>query len=527
MHLTSGERRQDAMPEEGPEYRIGRTPRGQVAAETPTTSAPAVQHQFFGSYGYWLGDSERRYGRMRLSRNVPDSTKLEMLRDPIIAMAMGFIGATLVKARRVIECTDESKRRFFEAMFRSWEREFILQASMAVALGSCGLIKRFAFQVPQPAEIDAVPVWNQAVEPFVVRGFDQCYPVTSTPRFGPKRRKFQGMNTADGQIDRFYSLWLTLGQERAFGDYKGSGRLENVYKHWWLKNFSTDLYLVHLQRNINPSTEVEFPPGTTEGTSNRDIAISTGDSVRSGATVAIPSTVYDTVDQLSGEERLSGVKKWAIRFIESTGTVTEFHQIEDQCDRRMLLGMFIPYQALFEVTGGDLGGPTSADKLTELAEQLLLLEAANVDRHVNDYVFPDVSRFNFPSDSPRVRVRTVGLEQDSKGQIQEIVKTVLNRADVDPNVVDLMEGLERLGVPVNRVQNGRRMEPIGEGLGAGGLAILAQDTGDNPPTEVLERMAQEPLSNPPLQTEIPTEEELDILMRKLRAVIPEAFEDEA
>jgi hypothetical protein len=130
-----------------------------------------------------------------------------------------------------------------------------------------------------------------------------------------------------------------------------------------------------------------------------------------------------------------------VDFIQGNQTVTEFHNVEDQCDRKMCLGMLLPYQAVFEVTGGDLGGPTSADKLTELAEQLLLMEAQDVDRHLNLYAFPQVSRANFPASSPKVRVRTVGLAQDSKAQLMEIIKIVMGKMETDTSVFNLMEGL--------------------------------------------------------------------------------------
>lgn len=435
--------------EQKPTYKVGKTPQGQTAAGTPRTSAPGVQHQFWGIYGYWLGDAERRYGRLQSSRNIPAHTKLEMLRDPVIAMAMGFIGATLVKAKRVIECTDESKQRFFEAMFQKWEQEFILQAAMAVALGSCGLIKRFAFETPQPAEIGAAPVWTAAATPYIITGFDAVYPVSSSPKFDNKGRVFQGIETPDGAVDVFYSLWLTLGQARAFGAYGGSGRLENVYKHWWIKNFGWDLYLVWLQKNANPAVKVEHPPGKdSKGKSHQATAIATGDSLRSGATVAVPSSVYKTVDQLSGDERMAAVKKWTVEFLESSSRVGQFNEMENQCDDKIALGMLLPPQMIMDVTGGDLGGPTSADKLMELAEALLLMEAADVDRHVNDYVFPAVERANFAPNSPRVRVRTTGLAKDSRVWLFEIVKTLLGRMGGDTGGFDLGEALRRLDMPV-------------------------------------------------------------------------------
>jgi hypothetical protein len=504
-----------------PNVRVGETPQRQTAAETPRTSAPGVQHQFFGAYGYWLGDSERRYGRLRLARSLPTPTKLEMLRDPVIALAMGFIGATLVKAKRVVECTDESKRRFFEAMFRAWEREFTLQAAMAVALGSCGLIKRFAFEVPQPQEIGADPVWTSAAMPYVVKGFDAAYPVGSSARFGPKGRHFRGMDTPDGPVDEFYSLWLTLGQARAFGAYNGSGRLENVYKHWWLKNFSTDLYLVFLQKNINPAAKVKYPPGVTkDGKSHQEIAKETGDSVRSGATVAMPSTLYTTMSSTAaGEERLSAVPQWAIDFLETNADVGRFHEVEDQCDAKIALGMLIPPQAFLNVKQSALGGPTTSDVLSRLAEELLLMDAADIDRHVNDYVFPAVERANFPPNSPRVRVRTVGLEPENREDLVKIVDSLLGRLDVSPDAFDLPEALRRLGMPVAGGEEEKEKQ-VG-----GGMA--ATDQGSGVSREVLERIASDELPPLPTQIETPSDAEIRRLMRRLRELLPEMFVEEA
>ena len=524
------------MPEK-PTTHIAKAPEGQILPETPRTTAPSAQSQFFGAYGYWLGDPERRYGRMTSARNIPERVKLEMLRDPVIALAMGFIAATLVKAKRNVECMDEPKRLFFEAMFRTWEQEFILQAAQAVALGSCGLIKRFRFAIPQPQGIEDEPVWDSAATPYVVEGFDQCFPVTSTARFDPKGRTFLGITTSDGDVDAFFSLWITLGKARAFGAYAGSGRLENAYKDWWAKHFAHDLYLVWLQKQINPATKIYYPPGqTSSGASNADIAIATGDSVRSGATVAIPGDVYATVDSITGDERLSGMRKWALEFLESTRAVGEFHAIADQHDKKISLGMLIPSQAMQDVAGGDLGGPTSADKLSDLAEELLLMEAAELDRHLNEYVFPIVDRANFAPDSPRVRVRTVGLEPESRAQLFEIVKVLLGRLDVPGTTVDIVEALERLGIPVGEGDMQTPEEtPIGEPVEesteeASSIAAQAPEPGEGPKPggegpsrEALQKIISVPLSPVPGQVAF-TERDIEQAVARLRDVLPEIFE---
>ena len=526
------------MPEQ-PTTHIGKALEGQVLPETPKTTAPSAQAQFFGTYGYWLGDPERRYGRMTSARNIPEAVKLEMLRDPVVALAMGFITASLVKAKRVVECINEPKRLFFEAMFRAWEREFVIQASQAVALGSCGLIKKFRFQIPEPEEIGALPVWDSATLPYIIEGFDQCYPVTTVPRFDPKGREFLGLTTTDGDVDAYFSLWLTINKARAFGAYKGSGRLENAYKEWWAKHFGHDLYLIWLQKQINPATLVTFPPGTDpSGVSNRDIAIGVGDSVRSGATVALASSVYTTTDQMTGDEAMSAVCKWTLKFLESARAVGEFHKIADHHDRKISIGMLIPPQAMQDVTGGDLGGPTSADKLADLAEELLMQDAADIDRHLNEYCFPIIERANFPPGSPHVRVRTVGLEPESRAQLFEIVRALLGRLDVPPTYVDLMEALRRLNIPqgeetatMPQLPKEETEEEVEEEAPEA-IASQAVDpdqgpvpTDGNPPAEVLRKIVSVPLSPPPDQVTF-TERDIEQAVARLKDVLPEIFGEE-
>ncbi|MBN2003055.1 MAG: hypothetical protein JXA21_06830 [Anaerolineae bacterium] len=424
---------------------VGKTPQGQTVIETPRTSAPSDK-VWWGAAASILTDPLRRYGKLRANRDVPVWVKLEMLYDPVLAMASGFTGAMLVKAHREIKCADEDKRRFFEAVFRHWEHEFILQVNMAIALGAVGLIKRFAFRVPRPLRPEDPPVWTSNVIPYIIEGFDAVHPLGSSPQFGEKGHIFQGMHTPDGKVDVFFTLWLTLNQARVFGAYQGSGRLDNCYRDWWFKHFGGDMYIISLQKEADRVVQVDYPPGSDEnGVPYRDTAVTIGNQVRGGATVALPSEVYTMYDPISGEERLSAVRKWALQFLEGSKSFDAFHELDDHHDRKMALGYLLPPQAVLDVTGGDLGGPTSADKLTRLAEELLLVDAADIDRHVNDYVFAPMERANFPEDSPPVTVETTGLAQTNLEQLFELVKLLLPSK---PQYFNLLDGLERLNMPV-------------------------------------------------------------------------------
>ena len=436
-----------------PDTQIGRTPQKQIVAETPTET-PQVTPSAWGDAA-WLGDRSARYGTLVSSRRVSVGHKLEMLCDPVIAFTMGYITTVLARARYRIECADESKRRFFEAMYGAVHREFTLQAAPAIALGCLGLIKKFEFAVPEPLETGAPPVWTSDITPYVLTGFDQIYPAGSRPIF--KDGHFAGIERATGKpVDVFYALWLTRGREEAFGDYLGKGRLNNCYLDWWLKRFGCDLYVVYLQKNIDRVVQVQHPPGGIQNAageitkSYRDIAKDTGDAVRAGATVTLCSEPYINVDPMTSEERLTAIKKWAVSFLEGTQNVGAFHEMEDQRDAKMSLGMLIPPQAYLNVKQSALGGPTTADVLKEIAERLLLMDAIGLDIHLNEYVFPIVDKANFPPDSPPVKKVTYALADEDLATLRQIIKILMARVDVDVSKFDLEEGLTRLGMPLSK-----------------------------------------------------------------------------
>lgn len=433
------------------DVKVGQTPQGQIVAEVPRISAPSMAHNLFGVWGYWLGNPTDRYGRLQPSNRVPLAIKLQMLKHPVIAMCTGFTGATLVNAKREIHCKSKRKQRFFEAMFAKWEREFILQANVGIALGSIGLIKRWKFEVPEPTEVDDRPVWNGAATPFVIVGFDQVQPLMGNPVFDPSGRHFEGIETQDGKIDVFYSLWLTFRKEWAFGSYMGAGRLDSAYKDWWQSEFGGDVYLVAMQKQGDRVALVGYPPGkdTNSGKDNQTIALETGDAVRSGATVAMPSLVYPNLDEAGMEAGMTSVRQWSLQFLEGATTVGQFHEIDDHHAQRMAIGLLVPPQAFMNVKQSALGGPTTADVLTKLAIELLMQDSQDIDRHLNEYVFPAISRANFPADSPPVYVRTVGLDAENEDQMMEVIKELL-KADSSEvaTMFDMRAAMERLEFPL-------------------------------------------------------------------------------
>jgi len=430
-----------------PIVQVGRTPVGGIAVETPSTVRPGYTTTWGAVYEL-LGDPTSRYGQLVQGNRVSMSTKLKMLDDPVIALSVAYISSKLVKAEYEIQCADPTIRAFFQAMYGTIHREFMLQAAMAVALGCVGLIKKLQFEVPRPLSPDAPPVWTASTTPLICSGFDQASPVEAYPEFD-KDGTFTGFHHGKGKVDRVYALWLTIGRAKAFGKYSGSGRLGNAYKAWWLGEFNYDQLVVHVQKFVDRVVEVAHPSGKDEnGVDLSETALSIGNDVRSGATVAVPSEVY-TEQSDSGMDKLTSIRKWAVRLLESGENIAAFLGLSDHCDSRKAMGMFIPLQLYQQVQQSSLGGPTTSDVLGKLAVDLIIEEATDIDMHLNEYVFPYLVDVNFGPDAARVEKVTTGLNEYDRGELFALLQILAQRMDSEAaDLIDPGRLAHHLGVPI-------------------------------------------------------------------------------
>ena len=431
-----------------PIVQIGRTPQGGVVAETPAAIKPGVTSTWGMMYAL-LGDPTSRYGQLQVGDRISPTVKLQMISDPVIGFSLAFISAKLVRAEYEIQCADPEIQAFFKAMYAGFHREFMLQAAMAVAFGSAGLIKKLRFEMVRPLDVGEPAPWNYSTTPFICAGFDQVNPVGSWPDFDQDGR-YAGFTYSKGKVDRLYSLWLTVGRAKAFGKYSGWGRLNNAYKSWWMGEFGYDQLAVHMQKFVDRVVEVSFPPGKdADGNDMSDTAITIGDQVRSGATVALPSNVYAVFDESLGMERLTAIRRWAVRFLENAENIDAFLGLADHLDARKAMAMLVPLQAYQQVKQSALGGPTTSDVLGELATEQLIEDASDLDMHVNEYLFPFLLRANFGPDAPPVTKVTVGLHQSDRGELFTLMAALVNRMDSTAAArIDVDELAHRLDVPI-------------------------------------------------------------------------------
>jgi len=520
-----------------PTITVREAPAGKIAVETPHTIRPPMTRSWGSVYQY-LGSPGDRYGQLVSPRNLSISVKLKMLMDPAIAFCVAFISAKLAKAEYEIKCADAEIRDFFQAMYERFHREFMLQVGLASAIGYLPLIKRYEFSMPRPNDPAAPPVWTSSATPYICTGFEQVWPVGAYPKFGSDRR-FEGFHYEQGDVDRLWALWLTIGKVGAFGSYTAPGRVANAYKTWWLGEFNYDQLAVHMQKSVDRVVEVGHPPGKdANGNDLSDVAQVVGDDVRAGATVTIPTQVYTYYDEATGQEKLSNVPMWHIKFLEGADKVGTFIENADHFDSRKAMGMLVPYQLFFQVKQSSLGGPTTADVLGRLATDLLLNDATEADGHLNEYVFPYLVSVNFGPDAPAVRKVTIGLHESDREELFQIVQAALQRIDSPmERVIDVRGMLNRLAIPMRperememSQERQKPEEQEGEGLQSkadegqtnGGVSMeqvtpqsSRYDPKKNPSREVLERMLSEPVEPIADEEADVTEDDIERAMRWL------------
>jgi hypothetical protein len=418
---------------------LERTPQGQfVPDETPDFNKPGLRDPL-APWETWLGDPKDRYGQHMPAADVPVKTLLKMLPTPVIALASSFLCALTIRAKYVIESDDPVKQRFFQEMYNAVHWEFMLQSLPALLIGYQGLVKQFELVAP-----DRFAAWPSDVRPLAITGFEQIHPTIGEPTF--EKRRFTGITLSDKTlVPPFYALWLTRAKHLAFGDYRGWGRLRNAYSDWWHKQFARDLYLVYLQKAVQPTPVMDYPPGSTDGKQHREVAKAVAEAHLAGAPVTLPSDTYTFRDE-HNQDRYSNIRKWALRYIQSGGDIGEFHRIDDQHDAQMAMGLLVPPQAIIKAQMTSLSGTSTTEVLGELTEDVLILDIAEIDRHINDYLFPILDRANFPPGGKPVRKRTVGLDQQDREKLWEVLIALLGKAE-GTGGVNLAALLDRLDVP--------------------------------------------------------------------------------
>lgn len=464
----------------------------------------------WSSLNDWIDPPELLLGKKRAARYVSMDQKLEMWSDELISFLMSYLATLLVGGEYEIICRDPRQRKFFQALYEEIHQDLMLKAAPAMFFGYQGCVKRFHFRMPAPlsAEDTEIP-WEGLSEPLILRDVLQIHPSRASV-FRGDDGSFKGI-AVDGLSDPIpvlYSLWFTVGGWRAFGDDMGYGRAVTCFDPWYKKYFTMDQRTLYVQTGVAPPVVVYFPSGEQDdGTTNQSIAQIMATNVQAAASVAMPSDVYQNGSEF--ERQHTNIKQWDIQYLINTANPGPFNEIKADEDKRIAMGMLVPPQTVIESQQMGLGGPNTAEIMSELAERVLAADAYSFDNQINNHLFPFLVEANFGPDAPPVYKKTKGLNAITRAHLQTVFSQLLGVPE-NATIIDARTIANRLNVPTFSEAQVAQKEAVIEARRIADEERQAENArreaeaaasaeGAPPPREVLSPLESQPPTGNPVQ----------------------------
>jgi len=242
-------------------------------------------------------------------------------------------------------------------------------------------------------------------------------------------------------------LWATNEKDSVFGSYWGYPRIGYAVRYWWLYWYEFALSARAFERWADPPFTVFHPAEDGIDVETGDTidfgeeALSLAEKLRSGANIAMPSTVIKGFD-----ERQTSVREWYAEQMKSEVNFDALMKKFEYLDVMKLRSVMVPEQALVEGKGGTSSrnvAATFGDIFQE--SQAVLME--EIDDHINRYMIPQLLEANFGPGGPTCTKVTTGFDPQDIDTMRSIIESVANKTGVDKLPVDERELLTRLGVP--------------------------------------------------------------------------------
>lgn len=396
----------------------------------------------------------------------------QMMRDPMIAFALFFIKAQMLRARWSIESSDAQVAGFIDNALREIYPSLVAQFLMKLVFGYQALIKRFELKdsldwtyVDPTDEVNPEkPVWDQGnIQALVWKPFANLPAEAVDPIWTPQG-DFNGINykpalvqTAGGagsgteqNYDVLHSLWFTNEKETVNGSLWGYPRIGYAYRFWWSFWFNWGLADRHFEKDADPPAVVYYPsnkpdlvdPVSGASISRRQMALNIGDRARSGSTIALPS---DPV--ISDDGSAKNIREWEITFPKGGDNFEVFKERFDQLGMMILRSCMVPEEA-FQAKGGT-AGYNSTGQLQDAfaASQIVLMQEFDFD--LNRYVIPQLVMANFQDRIDQgVKATKVTRGFDSNDvELQKAIITSMANSDASQLELDVPSMLDAVGLP--------------------------------------------------------------------------------
>jgi len=422
---------------------------------------------------------------------IPLSKLEEMRNDPMLAFGLMFVKVPLIRAPWYIKCSDAKRAAFVDGALRRIYGRFILAYCNSLDFGFSAMVKRFE-EVPELDwtyyDVDSkkdAPVWeSKNVNPILWKPFTALNPRSVIPHWNYKGEfagidfsPYQGVSpfgtsgypvggslhdpskVADIPLD--WALWATNEKDARFGNYWGYPRTGYATRYWWLYWYEFALSARAFERWADPPFMVFHPAEdavdaeTGEPINFGDEALALAEKLRSGANIAMPSSVIRGFD-----ERQTSVREWWAEQMKSEVNFDALMKKFEYLDVQKLRAVMVPEQALVEGKGGTSSrnvAATFGDVFQE--SQAVLME--DIDDHLNRYIIPQLVEANFGPGGPACTKVTTGFDPQDLDTMRSIIESVANKTGIDKLPVDERELLQRLGVPLmSATQFQKRLDEI-------------------------------------------------------------------
>lgn len=422
---------------------------------------------------------------------IPLSRLRQMMRDPMVAFALFFIRAQILRARWKIQCSDAQVAAFVDAALREIYPSLVSQYLMKLPFGYQAMVKRFEerpeldWTYADPAD-EVNPeklIWDQgAINALIWKPFVSLPPESVEPLWTPTG-EFNGIHykpvattgvagQQETDFDVLHSLWVTNEKESVHGSLWGYPRIGYAYRFWWSFWFNWGLADRHFEKDADPPAIVYYPtnkPDLLDANGNRvsrrTLALQIGDRARSNSTIALPSDLA-----VSDDGSTKTMREWEIDFAKGGGNFDAFAVRFDQLQVLILRSCMIPEQAFLEGKGGTSSRNVAGELQDAFAmSQIVLMQELDFD--INRFVIPQLVAANFPERQVKATKVTRGFDTEDIALAKVIIQGAANK---DASSLDLDMGamVDAVGLP--------RLSPAAIAKRNAELASAAQQTTPEP-----------------------------------------------
>lgn len=390
-----------------------------------------------------------------------------MRKDSTIRLGLHAIYVPMVNAAWHMECEDPQIAAFADKAFRPIWSRLLLQMLTSLEFGYQAIVKRYMLSdeasswTYEDDKGNEKKVWTSSnVQPIVWNDPRALRPDGARPVFTNDGQTFNGIQHSDinrtrgtnddtPDVPASHSLWVTNERDSSFGDWFGYPRTGYAFRYWWSYWFQYLLKDRHFEQDADPPLRVDVPnelvvnPDDPNGPpiTAQELGMRIGSALRDGATVVLPSDVYENEE--SG--RLAPhARKWDAQFMRGGENLKPMQDSLDQLNQMKLRAVLMgPDSGV--LAEGSSNGQTAAQQMSDLLHEGQAVLMGELDQLLNDHMLPDLLAQNFV-DPPDCRKVTTGFRPEDMTLANQII-TILTQQDPASLDLDIRKLVKSVGLP--------------------------------------------------------------------------------